>query len=101
MKKMMVGAALCVATVAGLGVAPAMAGEITGNGERPMVIGQDGEHNLLNARSACAFSGLNDEFIEGDETADRTQNWGHIPGHQGAGRFGPGTECRPGRPAES
>lgn len=102
MQKFIVGAALCVATIAGLGAAPATAGEITRKGETPMVIGTivvDGEtHTLLNAQSACAFSGLNDEFVLGDESADRVQNWGHIPGHAGGGRFGPGTACRGGAP---
>ena len=103
MRKMLAGAALCVVTVVGLGAGPAMAGEITGKGDRPMVIGQttDG-HMILHARSACAFSGLNDEYIESDRDPahDRVQNWGHIPGHEGAGRFGPGTACRGGAPLE-
>lgn len=103
MKKTIAGAALCVATVVGLGAGPAMAGEITGKNERPMVIGEtpDG-HMILHARSACAFSGLNDEYIENDRDAayDQVQNWGHIPGHEGEGRFGPGTACRPGAPVD-
>ncbi len=39
----------------------------------------DGEvHHILHAKSACAFSGLNDGYIEGEEP-DRVQSWGAIP----------------------
>ena len=71
------------------------AGEITKNGKRPMVVETistpDGDHQILHGKSACAFSGLNDEYIHeyefegpaGDQIASddfgRTQNWGQIP----------------------
>lgn len=60
----------------------AAAGEITGNGERPMVVGETEEGGqILHAKSACAFSGLNDEYVLGleDPVFGRTQNWGQIP----------------------
>lgn len=82
----------------------ASAGEITGTGERPMVVEAtpDG-HHVLHGKSACAFSGLNDEFIEGDTTAPRTQSWGQIPKEvryslTSVG-FNPGNACNPTRSA--
>lgn len=64
----------------------ATAGEITGQGETPMVVETtpDG-HQILHGKSACAFSGLNDEYLaeqpEDGVASDgfgRTQNWGQI-----------------------
>lgn len=60
----------------------ALAGEITGNGQRPMVTGEtEWGGQILHAKSACAFSGLNDEFVLGidDPVFGRTQNWGQVP----------------------
>lgn len=54
----------------------ALAGEITGNGK----ILKDADGNL-HGRSACAFSGLQDDYEE-DEGFFRSmivQNWGQIP----------------------
>lgn len=53
--------------------APAMAGEITGEGTLMEVQGA----------SECAYSGLNDGYIdpiymEGPEDTQRVQNWGHV-----------------------
>lgn len=56
-----------VALAAALSVAgatTASAGEITGNGK---------SLKPLSAKSVCAFSGLNDEFILGDTSAPRVQ----------------------------
>ena len=47
---------------------PSFAGEITGSGKRKDV----------NGRSECAYSGLNDEFVEGDLTAPRVQSYGQL-----------------------
>ena len=107
MKKLVAGAALCVAATVGLGVGPATAGEITGKNTRPMVVGvtPDG-HTILHARSICAFSGLNDEFIEGDATANRTQSWGQLPRSVRQDIIGtdgedhPGNACSPGGQSE-
>ena len=54
--------------------ATASAGEITGNGKSL----KTGEHSVQ-GKSICAFSGLNDEYILGDEEANHTQSWGQIP----------------------
>ena len=54
----------------------AQAGEITGNGKS-----LKNENGTLNGRSACAFSGQQDDPIadEGVFRGDRVQNWGQIP----------------------
>lgn len=62
--KLMVAGAL-VAAAAGLGATPAFAGEVNGNGD-PITV---------NARSDCAYSGLEDSPVQ----PGTTQNWGTIP----------------------
>jgi hypothetical protein len=89
--KSMLAAALCAAAVAAVGAGSAFAGEITKNG-KPTPISQ------YTAASICSFSGLNDEFVEGDTAAPQTQSWGQLvrentPVHGGAGV--PGTACNP------
>jgi hypothetical protein len=69
MRKLL-GVAVCAAMLVGGGANAAFAGEITGNGK---------SLKPLSAKSICAFSGQNDEYVLGDETAPRTQNWGTIP----------------------
>jgi hypothetical protein len=84
-------ATACAATVAGLAAAPAVAGEITGNGT----------YKGVNSNaSACAFSGQEDrQWYNDDEQQDRkdpadvvkgdpahSQNWGHVK--QAAGLTG-------------
>jgi hypothetical protein len=67
-KKTQLGLILCAASI--LGTNAAFAGEITGNGK---VITQ-------HARSACTYSGLQDDPV-GDAglfKGDRTQNWGQL-----------------------
>lgn len=67
-KRTLLAAAALTAALAGVAATPAFAGEVTGNG-KPITI---------NARSECAFSGLED----GDGTPPgpgTTQNWGQIP----------------------
>lgn len=54
---------LCAAAAVAIGAGPAQAGEVTGNGE-PITV---------NARSLCAFSGLEDEPLD----PGTVQNWGH------------------------
>lgn len=70
MRKKMVGVAVFAAMLVGGGANAAFAGEITGNGK---------SLKPLSAKSICAFSGLNDEYVLGDESAPRVQNWGSIP----------------------
>jgi hypothetical protein len=72
MLKKLVGGALCAVAVVGLG-SSAFAGEITGSGKGgPKGDGVPGA--IGNARSACAFSGLDDaRGGHGD-----VQNFGHI-----------------------
>jgi hypothetical protein len=87
-------AAMCAVAVAGLSAGSAFAGEITGNGE--WIAGSEGAP--LHGKSECAFSGQNDEFQLGDESAPRTQSWGQIArtlegGHRGV----PGFACNPHR----
>jgi hypothetical protein len=78
---------------------PALAGEITGNGES--LKNPDGH---LNGRSECAFSGLNDTFTGDPDVPDedgffRTQNWGQV-GREGRAFLtsigvDPGHACNP------
>ncbi len=73
---------VALATFMAIGASGALAGEINGQGQRPMVVGTTPEGGqILHARSECAFSGLNDEYVL-DLPSDgfgRTQNWGQIP----------------------
>jgi hypothetical protein len=69
MRRMVAGAALAAAFVVGSAV-PALAGERGGNGaETPA-----GDK----ARSACAYSGLEDWDFEAPVVPGVTQNWGQI-----------------------
>ena len=72
MLKKLVGGALCAVAVVGMG-SSAFAGEITGSGKGgPKGDGVPGA--IGTARSACAFSGLDDaQGYNGD-----VQNFGHI-----------------------
>jgi hypothetical protein len=89
--------------------AVALAGEVNGNGDTPMVVGvtPDG-HTILHAQSACAFSGLNDDPDDPDPIdGGRVQSFGqivsksvHYEGDRGAStmvpiihEFGPGAAC--------
>lgn len=65
--KKAVGVVACSIALMGLGANAALAGEITGNGK---------DLKPLNAKSWCAFSGLDDAD---DDGFGRTQNWGQIP----------------------
>ena len=66
MKKTLVGAAVCAVGILSLS-APAQAGEVTGNGK--MI--------EMHAKSACAFSGLEDNNPgSGIVVPGTVQNWG-------------------------
>lgn len=75
------------ATIFGLGVAPALAGEITGNGKATAAPD--------NANSICAFSGLNDDPEL--PPVGRVQNWGHtmLFFDLNPKDFNPGDACNP------
>jgi hypothetical protein len=102
--KVFVAAALCSVAAMAAGGGSALAGEVTGSG-KPLwtstISTPQGDFHTLHGQSACAFSGLNDEFIlDGDQTAPRTQSWGQevrtstpTGGHAGV----PGTACNPTR----
>lgn len=67
-KRNLLAAVALTAALAGGAAAPAFAGEVDGNG-RPITI---------NARSECAYSGLEDG--DGNPPGPGyTQNWGQIP----------------------
>jgi hypothetical protein len=91
MRKRIVAATVCMFAVAALGVGPAFAGEVTGTGQ--YIAGSD--EAPLNGHSACAYSGLNDDYyVYGDTSARRTQSWGEFASagvHEGV----PGTACNP------
>ena len=84
MRKKLLAAALCAATVAGLSAGSAFGGEITGTG-KPTPIR---EH----AQSECAFSGLNDDNLPTDAIA---QSFGQIVAVAGPQGGVPGTACNP------
>ena len=60
------------------------------------------ERGPEHARSICSFSGLNDEFAEGDVSAPRTQSYGQLvkqgeiePSAVKSGPPSPGFFCNP------
>jgi len=84
----------CAASFLCLAASAAVAGEITGNGKS--LKNPDG---TLNGRSACAFSGRQDNFAE-DEGFFRhllTQSWGQVFKGIRATLPGPGVSCNPTR----
>jgi hypothetical protein len=89
--------AVCTVALGASGASAAFAGEITGNGK--WIAGS--EEAPLNGRSECAFSGVNDNFVLGNDVPDedgftRTQSWGQVA-RQTHGALGgvPGTACNP------
>ena len=72
MKKVLTGMAVGAAALT-LWVAPAQAGEITGNGEKSLQIAP----HQLHGKSACAWSGQNDGYFDGSETTHRVQSYGY------------------------
>lgn len=75
--KLVVGAAMCAASVIGVG-GSVFAGEVTGAGGTSGPNGDGTTGMRGNAKSECGFSGLEDG---GDNTGQPgvTQNWGQIP----------------------
>ena len=108
-------AVICAAVVVGLGTGAALAGEVKGPPGTPNptnpIPGTSGrtaapEH----ANSACAFSGLNDNYVAGNPLPDEdgfthTQNWGQVS--KDGKRFltsigvSPGKACNPNTPPHS
>jgi hypothetical protein len=93
--------AVCVAGLiavafAAVGVGSAFAGEITGNGK--WIVGS--ESAPLNGKSACAYSGVNDNYVLGNPVPDadgftRTQSWVQVVRQAGPLGGVPGTACNP------
>ena len=96
--KFLVAAASAAALMA-VSAGPALAGEITGNGE--WIAGSEGAP--LNGNSECAFSGQNDEFhLFPNEEWPRTQSWGQnvmaaVQAGEPAPGGVPGFACNPTR----
>jgi len=94
-----VGVAVVAATMlATVGVGSAFGGEITGNGK--WIAGS--ESAPLKGRSACAYSGRNDNSVLGNPLPDadgftRTQSWGQVIRNAGPLGGVPGTACNPTR----
>ena len=72
-KKMHLGLVACATSVLCLGANAALAGEITGNGKS--LKNPDG---TLNGKSACAFSGREDDPSDPLFKGDIAQSWGQI-----------------------
>jgi hypothetical protein len=65
------GVAICAASILALAATGAIAGEITGNGK--WIAGSPDAP--LNGKSACAYSGQEDD----PTTGQNAQSWGQIP----------------------
>ena len=68
-QRTLVGIAVCATTLVGAGAGPAVAGEITGSGRslKTVPTGNPAFPFALHGKSICAFSGLNDEYVEADD----------------------------------
>ncbi len=83
-KKSLLAAAICAAAVAAVGANAASAGEVTGNG-KPLWTNTDdwAAHHELHGKSACAFSGQEDDQFPAspdyNPDAGHAQSWGQIP----------------------
>ena len=91
-------AVFAVTALATVGVSSAFAGEITGNGK--WIAGS--ESAPLKGKSACAYSGVNDNYVLGNPVPDadgftRTQSWGQVIRNAGPLGGVPGTACNPAR----
>jgi len=73
MKMIRLGLVACAASILCLGTNAAFAGEITGNGKS--LKNSDG---TLNGKSACAFSGREDDPADTLFRGDIAQSWGQI-----------------------
>jgi hypothetical protein len=72
-------AVFVLVAVGAVGASAAFAGEITGSGK--WIAGS--ESAPLSGKSACAYSGLNDNYVLGNPVPDedgfsRTQSWGQL-----------------------
>lgn len=96
-RRTLFGAVVCAAAVVTVSTGAAHAGEVTGSGK---------SLKPLNARSACAFSGLEDWAAEGEQPEGEisvqpgvTQTWGQIPKEVrdfiATIGFHPGDACNP------
>lgn len=72
-KKMHLARLACATSILCLGATAALAGEITGNGKS--LKNPDG---TLNGKSACAFSGREDDPSDPLFRGDIAQSWGQI-----------------------
>jgi hypothetical protein len=101
----LVVAALVVLALGAAGAGSAFAGEITGSGK--WIAGA--ETAPLKGKSACAYSGLNDNYVLGNPLPDedgfvRTQSWGQLD--QATRAFltslgvNPGAACNPTKAVE-
>ena len=102
--KRMLAVVVCAITMVGVSASSALAGEITGNGKPLWTNTQEWEApHILHGKSACAFSGQEDnQFPDNpdyDPNAGHAQSWGQIPK---AGRdfltsigSNPGIACNP------
>jgi hypothetical protein len=92
--KIQLGYVLCVAGILSMGVNAAIAGEITGNGKS--LKNDDG---TLNGKSACAFSGREDDPESGEFKGPIAQSWGQYPkavrDFLASIGFHPGQACNP------
>jgi hypothetical protein len=73
-KKTRLSIVLGVAWVLSMGASAALAGEITGNGKS-----LKNDDDTLNGKSACAFSGREDEPESGEFRGTIAQSWGQFP----------------------
>ena len=90
--------AACMFAVTGLGAGSAFAGEVTGNGKPLWTNTTDPSvDHTMHGRSACAFSGQEDDnFFGGPDAGNHSQSWGQIARNaQGALGGVPGTACNP------
>jgi hypothetical protein len=85
---------ICVAGILSLCAHSALAGEITGNGKS-----LKNEDGTLNGKSACAFSGREDDPNSGDFRSTLAQSWGLLPkpvrDFLKAAGMHPGVSCNP------
>ena len=91
MRKRMLAAVIGATAIMSMSAAPALAGEIGGNGK--WIAGS--EEAALQGKSECAYSGRNDESVLGDASAPRAQSWGQIVREVGPLGGGPGEACNP------
>lgn len=97
-------AASMAAVVLSLSASAALAGEVTGNGKPLWTDNKDwaDPHHTLHGKSACAFSGQEDDQFplaaHYSPTAGHSQSWGQIARNlNGADGGVPGTACNPTR----